>query len=105
VVGGQVRANDDVDIYDSPVEPRKVIGMMEDDTSAPSLEHHPDGWCKIDTLKLFDGTTGPGWVAEDHLKFGAAPKTNEVLQQALSVAKANASARTACPGTNVSSNA
>ncbi len=38
---------------------------------APFLEHHPDGWCKIDALKLFDGTTGPGWVAEDHLKISA----------------------------------
>jgi hypothetical protein len=77
----QVTANHDVDIYDNPIEPRQVIGMMEGDSSAPFLERHPHGWCKLDKLKLFDGTTGPGWIAEDHLKMSGAPKANEALQR------------------------
>jgi hypothetical protein len=63
----QATAINDVDIYNSPVRPRKVIGMMPSGSNAAFLERHPDGWCRLDKLHLFDGTTGPGWIAEDHL--------------------------------------
>jgi hypothetical protein len=51
-------ANNDVDVYDSPVEPRSVIGMMAAGTKAKVVQRHPDGWWKM---------LGLGWVAKDHL--------------------------------------
>ena len=51
-------ANNDVDVYDSPVEPRNVTGVMSSRAKAAILERHPDGWWKLE---------GYGWVAQDHL--------------------------------------
>ena len=57
-----VCAKNDVDIFNSPVEPRNVIGMMNGGTKGTIVERHPDGWSK---------TQGYGWIANDHL--GACP--------------------------------
>ena len=51
-------ANNDVDVYDSPVEPRSVTGMMAGGAKAKILQRHEHGWWKMD---------GYGWVARDHL--------------------------------------
>jgi hypothetical protein len=61
-------ANNDVDIYDSPTVPRKVLAIMIAGTQGQILEHHPDGWCKLDKLqsKQPAGVVS-GWVAQDHL--------------------------------------
>lgn len=64
------RATNDVDIYDSPVAPRKIIGMMRVNEEGPVMELHRDGWAKL----LLPATPdfqrgGNGWVANDHLKF------------------------------------
>jgi len=68
-----VKANNDVEIYDVPVEPRKVIGVMRGNTWAIYLNYHPDGWCQ---LRKFESTepagVSSGWVAEDHLTTGTA---------------------------------
>lgn len=58
-----VTAKNDVDVYDSPVIPRRVIAMMAGGTQSKFLEYHSDGWCKLDipTPKVI------GWVAQDHL--------------------------------------
>ncbi len=64
------RALHDVDIYDSPVEPRKVIGMMRTDDEGPVMAQHPDGWSKLYLPRLPDFPSGGnGWVANDHLRF------------------------------------
>jgi hypothetical protein len=64
------RAIHDVDIYNSPVEPRKVIGMMRTDDEGPVMEQHPDGWSKLYLPALADFPSGGnGWVANDHLRF------------------------------------
>jgi hypothetical protein len=64
------RAKNDVDIYNSPVEPRRVIGMMRTDEEAPLMELHPDGWAKLYLRATPDFQTGGnGWVAVDHLRF------------------------------------
>jgi len=69
--GQQVKtatAKDDVDIYNSPVEPRGVIGMMFGNTKGQVLEHHQDGWCRLDQFEKTEPPgIGSGWVAEDHL--------------------------------------
>jgi hypothetical protein len=57
-----VCAKNNVDIYNSPVEPRNVIGMMNGGTKGTIVERHPHGWSKIQ---------GFGWIANDHL--GACP--------------------------------
>jgi hypothetical protein len=56
-------AKNDVDIYNSPVQPRNVIAMMRRGTQAPVLEYHTHGWCRLDipSPKVI------GWVARDHL--------------------------------------
>lgn len=63
------RALNDVDIYDSPTQPRKVIGMMRRDQEGPVMELHPDGWAKL-FLRSSPGfrSGGNGWVAIDHLR-------------------------------------
>ncbi|MGD9502284.1 MAG: SH3 domain-containing protein [Methyloceanibacter sp.] len=53
-----VCAKNDVDIYNSPVEPRNVVGMMNGGTKGTIVERHPDGWYKIQ---------GYGWIANNHL--------------------------------------
>jgi hypothetical protein len=63
--GNFATAKNDVDVYNRPVEPRKVIGMMRAGTGTNVLEYHPDGWCKLG-LKAFIGRSG--WVAADHLR-------------------------------------
>jgi hypothetical protein len=57
-------AKDDVDVYDSPVKPRHVIGMMIALSRGIVLDYHPDGWCKL--KQVGDGFRD-GWVAQDHL--------------------------------------
>jgi len=62
--GNMTTAKEDVDVYDSPVEPRKVIGMMQGGAKAGVLGHHQDGWCQLQSPAA--GVTA-GWVADDHL--------------------------------------
>jgi hypothetical protein len=60
---------DDVDVYNSPVKPRKVIGIMSAGSGSVILDYHPDGWCKLDLgafARAHDGS-GVGWIAQDHL--------------------------------------
>jgi hypothetical protein len=52
-------ANNDVDVYNSPTEPRNVTGTMSSEAKAAILQRHPDGWWKLE---------GYGWVAQDHLR-------------------------------------
>lgn len=58
-------AKDAVDVYDSPVKPRHVIGMMIARSRGIKLDYHPDGWCK---LKQVGDDDRDGWVAQDHLE-------------------------------------
>jgi hypothetical protein len=58
-----------VDVYDRPVEPRKVIGVMGPGSAGVILDYHPDGWCKLGKITAFlDGVRSEGWVAQDHLR-------------------------------------
>jgi hypothetical protein len=64
------RAKDDVDVYNKPVEPRKVIGIMRVGSGTTILDYHPDGWCELDLAafpEAHDGS-GVGWIAHDHLE-------------------------------------
>ena len=63
--GKMATAKNDVDIYNSPVEPRKVIGMMRGNSKASVLGHHQDGWCQ---LKAPAPGVATGWVADNHLR-------------------------------------
>jgi hypothetical protein len=56
-------AKNDVDVYSSPTQPRRVIAMMRKGTQAPVLEFHSHGWCKLDIAS----PRVTGWVARDHL--------------------------------------
>jgi hypothetical protein len=56
--------------YNSPVEPRRVIGIMRAGTGTSVLAYHRDGWCKL-SLKAFIGRSGR--VAADHLN-GCPPR-------------------------------
>jgi hypothetical protein len=67
-IARDAEAKDDVDIYDSPVKPRKVIGMMREKQDAPVFELHPDGWAKLKLPASPDFGGGFGWVALDHLQ-------------------------------------
>lgn len=62
----------DVDVYDSPVEPRRVIGIMPggQGQSTEILEYHPHGWCR---LHLEAWGLGLGWIAHNHLEGCPAP--------------------------------
>jgi hypothetical protein len=53
-----VCAKNDVDIYNSPTEPRQVTGLMNGGTKGTIVQRHPDGWSQIQGL---------GWIAQDHL--------------------------------------
>jgi hypothetical protein len=66
-VGDMAQAKDDVDVYDSPVDPRAAYDnyFMREDTQGKVLARHEDGWCK---LKGVAPGGGDGWVAEDHLQ-------------------------------------
>ena len=59
-----------VDVYDSPVKPRKVIGIMAAGSGARILDYHPDGWCKLNLEAFPDAHDGRrvGWIAQDHLE-------------------------------------
>jgi hypothetical protein len=57
-----------VDVYNSPVKPRKVIGTMAAGNAARILDYHPDGWCKLDFKDFPDAHATEGWIAEDHLE-------------------------------------
>jgi hypothetical protein len=58
------KAKDDVDVFDSPVDPRQVIGMLPAGKTAKYLDHHPDGWTKLQGVA---NGGADGWVADDHL--------------------------------------
>lgn len=58
----QVRAIDDVDVYDGPGGEFNVIGMMAQGATARQLEHR-EGWCKLSGV----AAGADGWVADDHL--------------------------------------
>jgi hypothetical protein len=66
-VGETAEAKNDVDVYDSPVKPRKKYKnyFIKEGKMGKVLERHEDGWCKLAGVAP-DG--GEGWVAEDHLK-------------------------------------
>jgi hypothetical protein len=73
--GGDQRAGveyrcaiNDVDIYDSPTEPRTVVGTMAQGQKAPYVESHPDGWAKLAGVRDAQKAIGDGWVAEDHIQ-------------------------------------
>ena len=69
-IGREAEAKNDVDIYDSPVEPRNVIGMMRKGQQVPVVELHPHGWAKLKFPANSDFPGGGlGWVANDHLPF------------------------------------
>jgi len=61
--GGRPIALNDVDVYAGPGGRYKITGMMRKGVSATKLDHHADGWCKL------QGVAGgaDGWVAVDHL--------------------------------------
>lgn len=60
---GFATAKNDVDIYNGPGGNFRVVGMMRRGATAPVIEHHPDGWCKLQGVL----SGGDGWVADDHL--------------------------------------
>jgi len=62
--GRWATAKDLVDVYDSPVKPRSVIGTMIAFSKGRVLAHHPDGWCKLQSVAP---GSNDGWVADDHL--------------------------------------
>ena len=57
-------AKGEVEDYDSPVEPRKVVGTLSATAGSSVLEYHPHGWCRL-ALEAFG--LGQGWIAQDHL--------------------------------------
>lgn len=60
----------DVDVYDSPVKPRKIIGIMAGGSGTRILDYHPHGWCKLDLHAFPYAHKGSeeGWIAQDHLE-------------------------------------
>jgi len=63
--GRWATTKDEVDVYDSPVSPRHVIGSMIAFSRGRVLASHPDGWCKLQGVAA---GYRDGWVAQDHLK-------------------------------------
>ncbi|MGB3021739.1 MAG: hypothetical protein WBB50_06430 [Methyloceanibacter sp.] len=59
-----------VDVYDKPVEPRRVTGTMIAFSLGRILDYHPDGWCKLQGVANGDQD---GWVAQDHLNVSCQP--------------------------------
>jgi hypothetical protein len=53
----------DLDVYDSPVEPRNVIAMMTDGTKGRVVDQHEDGWLKLQGV----AGGGDGWVASGNV--------------------------------------
>ncbi len=66
-VGDMAEARDDVDVYNSPVEPRAAYEnyFINQGTKGKVLARHEDGWCQLNGVAPGGGD---GWVAEDHLK-------------------------------------
>ena len=66
-VGEIAKAKNDVDVYNSPVEPREKYKdyFIKLGKAGKVLARHEDGWCKLAGVAP-DG--GEGWVAEDHLE-------------------------------------
>lgn len=66
-VGSMAEARDDVDVYNSPVEPRAAYEnyFINQGTKGKVLARHEDGWCQLNGVAPGGGD---GWVAEDHLK-------------------------------------
>jgi hypothetical protein len=60
---GSAKAKNDVDVYSGPGGRFDIICMMRAGEKGVALEHHPDGWCKLE----LDVPGGVGWVADDHL--------------------------------------
>jgi hypothetical protein len=63
------KAKNDVDVYNNPVEPRAIIGIMRFGVRAPVLTSHRDGWYKLQGV----AAGVDGWVAADHLEVTRAP--------------------------------
>lgn len=68
--GRWATTKDAVDVYDRPVEPRRVTGTMIAFSMGRILDYHPDGWCKLQGVA--DGNKD-GWVAQDHLNVSCRP--------------------------------
>ncbi len=64
------RRRDDVDVYNSPVEPRAAYDnyFIKQGTKGKVLARHEDGWCQLNGVAP---SGGDGWVAEDHLQAAA----------------------------------
>jgi hypothetical protein len=71
---GPAKVDHDVEIFDSPVEPRKVIGMMLAGAQGRAMQHHGDGWCRLEAIDRTDPpSVKAGWVADDHFTKGKCP--------------------------------
>lgn len=57
-------AKSEVEVYDQPVAPRKVIGTFPGTAGSSVLAYHPHGWCQLD---LGAWGLGKGWIAQNHL--------------------------------------
>lgn len=70
------KALDPVDIFNSPTDPRHVLGAMPTGAKGTPVEHHPHGWCRLDRIDKSDppGIVS-GWVADDHLSGCKVPPT------------------------------
>jgi hypothetical protein len=73
-VGDTAEARNDVDVYDSPVEPRTKYEdyFIKGGMQAKVLARHQDGWCNLAGVAPGGGE---GWVAEDHLKSASSGST------------------------------
>lgn len=71
---GPAKVDHDVEVYNSPVNPRRVVGTMLAGAKARAVEHHQDGWCRLENIDSSDPpTVKAGWVAEDHFTSGKCP--------------------------------
>jgi len=68
--GRWATTKDEVNVYDSPVNPRHVLGTMIAFSKGRILASHPDGWCKLQGVAP---GYKDGWVAQDHLKESCEP--------------------------------
>jgi hypothetical protein len=56
-------AKNDVDVYNSPVQPRRVVAIMRRGVTGVVVGYHRDGWCQLD----ISAPDVVGWVAQNHL--------------------------------------
>lgn len=71
---GTAKVDHDVDIFDRPVAPRRVLGTMLAGANGRAVEHHQDGWCRLENIDRSDPPTlKAGWVADDHFTTGKCP--------------------------------